>query len=94
MAKRNNSISFKKATIDLSTMQITEQIKDDVVVSDIMAVLKEFSRYENLTITIKQDTDGVDVIEDGLDDCIEEEDEIEEEEVEGAEGEVPNIPIL
>lgn len=64
MAKRNNSIAFKKATIDLESMQIIEHLKDDITIeSDIIATLKEFSKYDNLTISIKQDTDGVEITE-------------------------------
>lgn len=56
MAKRTDSITFSNATIDLDDRTITEEKKDETIVSSLDEVLRTFANRPGLMISIKQDT--------------------------------------
>lgn len=53
MAKKSISTTFEHATIDLSGMKITEELKDGNKVYDMMEVLKDWDGIENISIVLK-----------------------------------------
>lgn len=59
MAKISKSVSFKNATISISSeeMTITEYTKDDSKTYNLEKILKEWNQVDGISLTIKQDND-------------------------------------
>ena len=57
MAKICKSISLKNVEVDLSSMTFTEINKDSSNEYDIMSILKIFDGENNVSISIKKDSD-------------------------------------
>lgn len=59
MASRNNTESFKKATISFeeNNILITEYGKDDTKVYDLKKVLRRWADIDGVTLTIKTEED-------------------------------------
>ena len=55
MAKKTKSITFSNAQIDLRDMSISELKKDEVVISSLDDLLKEWDLVEGITLIIKKD---------------------------------------
>lgn len=55
MAKASKSVSFTKATINTEDMTITEYLKDETNVFNLIEVLQEWNNVENISITLKKD---------------------------------------
>lgn len=55
MAKKTKSVVFSNAQIDLAADEILEIKKDEVVVSSLSALLKEWDNVPGVTISIKRD---------------------------------------
>jgi len=53
MAKKNVSTTFEHATINLKDMTITEELKEDVNVYNLMDVLRDWDGVENISIILK-----------------------------------------
>lgn len=56
MAKKNISTRFEHATIDLKSMTITEELKEDVNVYNLLDVLRDWDGIENISVVFKQGT--------------------------------------
>ena len=55
MAKKTAGVSFTNATIDISDDTITELKKDEITVSSLSAVLKEWDGVDGVSISIRRD---------------------------------------
>ncbi len=54
MAKQVESVSFSNAQIDIAADEIAEMKKDEIVVSSLSEVLKQWDGIEGVSITIKK----------------------------------------
>ena len=55
MAKKSNSVVFSNAQIDLDADQICEIKKDEMIMSSLSALLKEWDGVPGITISIKHE---------------------------------------
>ena len=68
MAKKNSSITFKNAEINIKENTITEVMKDDITVHSLDKVLKEWDGVDGVSITIKKESEySSDADENGTD---------------------------
>ena len=56
MAKKSVSTTFEHATINLNDMTITEELKEDINVYNLMDVLRDWDGIENISIVLKHGT--------------------------------------
>ncbi len=57
MAKYTKKFSITKASLDLGNMEMTEVVKEDVLITDLMEVLKQFDGNV-ISLSISVDTEA------------------------------------